>query len=212
MLVGNTRAEAKAVRGMLESEPDIQLVGVAANDWAALRLILELRPDVVCYDVGMPGMDGQEFTRRVMAECPCPILILSNSSQARQIAKVLGMIEAGAIDVMAMPLAGLDNLASRKLAGKIRILRGALHTAKTSRCGDAGGTGCRQHHRHGRLDRGTTGVPTHPAPVTGEPWRAGCLRATHEPGIHGGHSQMAGRTDTHTRKNLFRAGGSASGD
>jgi DNA-binding NarL/FixJ family response regulator len=52
---------------LLAGEPDIQVVGQAADGVEAVRLAAELDPDVVLMDVRMPGLDGIEATRRIQA-------------------------------------------------------------------------------------------------------------------------------------------------
>lgn len=56
------------IRALLEARDDIKVVGEAADGSEAVRLIKELRPDVVLMDIRMPGTDGLEATRQVAAD------------------------------------------------------------------------------------------------------------------------------------------------
>ena len=57
-------------RMLLEEQPDITVIGEAADGAEAVRLTRQLRPDVVLMDVRMPGTDGIEATQRIVAETP----------------------------------------------------------------------------------------------------------------------------------------------
>lgn len=55
----------KGLRSLLESRADIKVVGEAENGREAIDRVEELRPDVVVMDIGMPGLNGLEATRRI---------------------------------------------------------------------------------------------------------------------------------------------------
>lgn len=82
------------LRGMLESQPDFELVGEAANGEEAVRLALKLEPDVVLLDLRMPVMDGVTAIREIKKRNPAVhVLVLTTYDSD---ADILPAIEAGA--------------------------------------------------------------------------------------------------------------------
>lgn len=67
---------AVMLRQQLEDE-GVEVVGVAPNGEVALDLCRAHRPDAVLMDIRMPVMDGFEATRRIMAECPARVVMLT---------------------------------------------------------------------------------------------------------------------------------------
>ncbi|QPK62623.1 chemotaxis-specific protein-glutamate methyltransferase CheB [Methylomonas sp. LL1] len=137
LLVDDSPIALHILQRLLLRANDIQVVGTAADGKEALELLPTLNPDVICTDLHMPGMNGLELTRAVMATRPCPILVVSVSVEPDSL-NVFRMLEAGAVDVYPKPRAILeadqDKLA-RELASKIRIVAGVhvfrLQTAAT---------------------------------------------------------------------------------
>ena len=82
------------VRQMLKGVPSIQVVGEAADGPSAVLRACELRPDLVLMDLSMPGLDGSEATRRLMARCP-EIRVLAFSADPTT-ASMRKMFNAGA--------------------------------------------------------------------------------------------------------------------
>jgi DNA-binding NarL/FixJ family response regulator len=66
LLVDDQELVREGLRLVLESEPDLRVVGEAADGEAGVREALRLRPDVVLMDVRMPGVDGLAATRRLL--------------------------------------------------------------------------------------------------------------------------------------------------
>jgi DNA-binding NarL/FixJ family response regulator len=66
------------LRGLLQAEPDLEVVGEAANGLEAIKLVEQLQPDVVLMDINMPQLDGVEAVERLTVAYPdLRILILT---------------------------------------------------------------------------------------------------------------------------------------
>lgn len=84
----------EGLRALLEQEPDLEVVGEAADGRAAVDLVQDLQPDVVVMDVGMPDLNGIEATRKMKSLVPgVKVIALSMHSDRRF---VRAMLLAGA--------------------------------------------------------------------------------------------------------------------
>ena len=111
---------AEALRRVLASGGH-QVAWVARTGLDAVRLCADLRPDLVLMDLNMPLLDGVEATRRIMANGPCPILVVTAQPQDN-VGQVFRALGAGALDVVATPvLLGVEDGGAGLLA-KIRTI------------------------------------------------------------------------------------------
>jgi two-component system chemotaxis response regulator CheB len=88
---------------ILESDPEFDIVGVAANGREAVESVTRLAPDLVVMDINMPEMDGLAATREIMVRMPTPILIVSTTASQRQLELSLSATQAGALHVLPKP-------------------------------------------------------------------------------------------------------------
>lgn len=88
---------------LCRSHPSMEVVGEGRNGLEALELVRSLRPSIVVMDIEMPVMDGFEATRRIMAEMPTPILIVTAQHDVRDVEISLRAVHMGALTVAAKP-------------------------------------------------------------------------------------------------------------
>ena len=93
---------------LFSSDHDITIVGVAGSGNEAIELVKVKKPDVITMDIHMPGMDGYEATRIIMETVPTPIVIVSGSSNPKEMANTYRALEAGALAFVHRP-PGLEN-------------------------------------------------------------------------------------------------------
>ncbi|HMK49361.1 MAG TPA: response regulator transcription factor [Thermodesulfovibrionales bacterium] len=83
------------LRSLLEKQKGLQVVGEADNGRIALRLLKELKPDIIIMDIAMPDMNGIDATRQIMGVNPdVRVIALSMHSDKRYVTK---MLQAGAV-------------------------------------------------------------------------------------------------------------------
>lgn len=128
---------------IINSQPDMTVVGTAADPLVARDLIKATNPDVLTLDVEMPRMDGLEFLEKLMRLRPMPVVMVSSlTERGSEIA--LRALELGAIDFVTKPRLGLRDglmIYTELITGMIRTAasarllpsrRGAPHTSEAA--------------------------------------------------------------------------------
>lgn len=87
---------------IINRDPGLEVVGQARDGEQAVKLAAELRPDVITMDVHMPKLDGLEATRRIMADTPTPIVVIS-AIDPKDVNLSFQAIGSGALAVLAKP-------------------------------------------------------------------------------------------------------------
>ncbi|SRR6266536_2538478 len=84
LIADDHRLFAEALRAILSSDRRIDVVGLAASGEEAVQKADELSPDVILMDISMPGVDGVEATRRILAAHSDVNVVMVTGSDARQ--------------------------------------------------------------------------------------------------------------------------------
>ncbi|HEY9670783.1 MAG TPA: chemotaxis protein CheB [Waterburya sp.] len=136
VLVEDSPVALEILQRLLNSSPEVDVVGVARDGVEALDVITRTQPDVICTDLLMENMDGLELTKRVMADDPRPILVISNFVQKSDVDNVFRLLQAGASDVFPKPSTDSPTdyeKLKNALIAKIKVLSSMKVTAKRQR-------------------------------------------------------------------------------
>ena len=104
LVVDDSKVAQMLLVHILESDPEIRVVGAVSDGQAALDFIKEHAPDVILMDLHMPGMDGFEATRRIMETQPVPIIVCTATTDPLEVATTFRVMEAGAVACVGKPV------------------------------------------------------------------------------------------------------------
>jgi two-component system, chemotaxis family, protein-glutamate methylesterase/glutaminase len=102
LVVDDSAVVRRVLSDALSMAAGIEVVGTAADPYAAREKIAALRPDVLTLDVEMPRMDGLTFLEKLMAAHPMPVVVVSSLTPASS-AMALKALELGAVGVVCKP-------------------------------------------------------------------------------------------------------------
>lgn len=102
LVVDDSAFNRRTIVKMLESLPDVEVVGYACDGEEGLRKVVDLKPDLVTLDLEMPRMDGFTLLRIVMRTQPTPIIVVSSRADDENVFKAL---ELGAVEFVSKPSA-----------------------------------------------------------------------------------------------------------
>ena len=129
LVVEDSPTVRKRLVEIVGSDPELELVGEAADGRSAIEICERSRPDIVAMDMMLPIMSGLAATEYIMAHCPTPILVVSASINRGELFKIYEALAAGAVDVLEKPTGAEAEgvwehrfLATVKLVARIRVI------------------------------------------------------------------------------------------
>jgi two-component system chemotaxis response regulator CheB len=115
LIVDDSATVRQTLAAVLESDPQIEVLGVASDPYIAAQRIRDELPDVITLDVEMPRMDGITFLRKLMAQHPIPVVMCSSLIESGS-ETLMQALEAGAVDIILKPKIGVaEHLAESRI-------------------------------------------------------------------------------------------------
>ncbi|MFH2114181.1 MAG: chemotaxis response regulator protein-glutamate methylesterase [Spirochaetota bacterium] len=105
MIVDDSAVVRQTLKDLLDSDPQIEVIAVAADPLFALKKMETITPDVIVSDVEMPRMDGLSFLRKIMETKPIPVVICSSKTESGSDNAIKAM-EYGAVEIIQKPKLG----------------------------------------------------------------------------------------------------------
>ncbi|HHQ14254.1 MAG TPA: chemotaxis response regulator protein-glutamate methylesterase [Chromatiales bacterium] len=108
LVVDDSALMRKLLTDLLQSDPEIEVVGAAKDAYMARDLIKQLNPDVLTLDVEMPKMDGLSFLSNLMRLRPMPVVMVSSLTE-RGADVTMKALNLGAVDFVSKPKIDLEH-------------------------------------------------------------------------------------------------------
>jgi two-component system, chemotaxis family, protein-glutamate methylesterase/glutaminase len=142
LVVDDSASMRQLISAVLNTAPDLEVVGHAADPLEARQAIKELSPDVLTLDVEMPNMSGIDFLERLMRLRPTPVIMVSSLTH-RGGEITTRALEIGAIDCVTKPSLGdvrpFGDLAEKvRMAATVRMLPARAASPRASAAEPAG--------------------------------------------------------------------------
>ncbi|MBP5502393.1 MAG: chemotaxis response regulator protein-glutamate methylesterase [Bacteroidales bacterium] len=126
LIVDDSAVVRQTLSSILETDPAIEVMGTACDPYIAAKKIQSEVPDVITLDIEMPRMDGLTFLRKIMAQHPIPVVIISSlTEEGSQTA--IRALEYGAVDVIAKPRMDTQKFIEESKIRLCEVVKAAAH-------------------------------------------------------------------------------------
>ena len=127
LVVDDSLIMRQLVSEIVDSDPDLAVVGTAENGRVAIQKVRQLAPDAVLLDIDMPEMTGLETLRRLGLRSPCKVIILSSLVTNQDASERVEALRLGAAAVIGKPSGGVSlDLKQRRASEIVGVLRQVL--------------------------------------------------------------------------------------
>ena len=106
LIVDDSAVVRQSLEEILSSDPEIEVMGTAADPYLAAGKMREEAPDVITLDVEMPRMDGITFLKKIMSQHPMPVVMCSSLTDGN-CETALKAMQYGAVEIITKPKLGV---------------------------------------------------------------------------------------------------------
>ena len=103
LIIDDSTTARSLIRAIIDTDPNMQVVGEASDGLEGVEMAAELRPDVITMDVNMPYMNGYQATQVIMSSMPTPIVVVTSVSMDEMVHDGLNILLAGALEIVQKP-------------------------------------------------------------------------------------------------------------
>ena len=179
LLVEDSRVMREYLTHIISTNPRLKIVAAVESGESALRVLREANPDVISMDVRLPGLDGLETTRRIMAERPTPIIVVAGNVESDDLKISFNALRAGALAVLEKPRGHIakyyDSFAEKfctqlVIMSQVKVIKRRLHDlpARTRRPAHSAAAGAAQSAAYAMIGLvASTGGPNALAEILG---------------------------------------------
>ena len=118
LIVDDSSTVLEYLKSIIDGDGNLTVVGKARDGEEAVKLVQSEDPDVVIMDIQMSKMNGYEATREIMEKHPVPIIIVSESLDAKDVTNTFRAMEAGAVANLLKPQTS-NHPDSERMAAKL---------------------------------------------------------------------------------------------